>query len=350
MDFDQLPKVVIVGSVNSGKSTLFNRLVGFKKAVTSKIPGTTLDWISQIVYFKNKPVLLIDTAGFLEREKSAIEKKIKKFWEQIVSQAQVFLLIVDSKKGPLPQDKKILNYLRQFKTPIILVINKVDNLNLAEEKKRQFSEFSCDNTICISALLNKNISLLKEKIASYIQTTKHKKQIPLRIAIIGRPNVGKSTLLNALIRQERALVDKASGTTRDELEAPLNRSTILIDTPGLKRKSKIRSILEFFSSQRSLYMLKKADILIFLIDATEGLVHQEIKIASLIKKANKKPIIVINKTDLVSQQRLKQIKDDIKSRLYFLGEFKILEISALFKQNLSQLREETKKALVYTNF
>ncbi len=334
----ELPKVVIVGAINSGKSTLFNRLAGEQKAVTSKIPGTTRDWVSKEVRFLGKPALLIDTAGFLEEE-TPLEEKVKQFWEKIIKEATLFLLVVDSRKGPTPEDKKILTLLRQFPAPVILVINKVDNPALSDEKLRLFSELAADETVWVSALLKKNLPFLEEKIASFLPKAKPSKHPALKIAIVGRPNVGKSTLLNALVQQERALVDKESGTTRDELEAKLTPNILLIDTPGLRRKSKIRRLLEFFSARRSLYNIKKADVILLVIDASEGLVHQEIKIASLCQKAGRKPLIVINKIDLVPNQKLKEIIQSIKTRLYFLEPLQIFLVSAIKGKGIKELRQ-----------
>jgi len=340
MDFEKkLPKVVIVGKINSGKSTLFNRLINSQKVVTSKIPGTTRDWVMEICWFSKKPAYLIDTAGFLEKEETELEEKIKKIWRNITKKADLYILVVDSKIGPTLYDKNILNYLRKFSKPIILVINKVDSLKLEDEKIRQFSSLSADETICISALLNKNISKLKKEVAKYLNKPSFRVSPPkMKIAFIGRPNVGKSTLLNALIEKERALVDEKSGTTRDELEALFSEDILLIDTPGLKRKSKIKNILDFFSSRRTLYSIKNSDIIILIIDAKEGPVHQEIKLASVCKKYNKKIIVVINKIDLIEEEKLKEIEGLTRKKLYFLGNFPIIPISALLKKNLDHLK------------
>ncbi|MCD6194637.1 ribosome biogenesis GTPase Der [bacterium] len=342
MALNKLPKVIIVGAINSGKSTLFNRLIGEQKAVTSKIPGTTRDWVSKETAFSGKPALLIDTAGFLEEE-TPLEEKVKKFWENIIQKANLFIFVADSRKGSTPEDKKILSFLRRFSVPIILVINKVDNPKLAEEKLRVFSELGIQDIVWISALLKKNLPYLEEKIASYLPKRQKDKKPETKIALIGRPNVGKSTLLNALTQTERALIDKQSGTTRDELEAKLNSTITLVDTPGLKRKSKVRRLLEFFSARRSLYNIKKADLVILVIDASEGIVHQEIKIASLCQKAGRRPIIVINKSDLVSKDKLKEVIQQINARLYFLKPLKIFPVSALKGKGITKLRKALKK-------
>ncbi|MCD6421800.1 GTP-binding protein, partial [bacterium] len=266
-----------------------------------------------------------------------------KFWQKMVSEADIFLLVVDSRKGPTPQDHHILNYLRRYRRPVILVINKVDNPKLAEEKLRQFSELVADEVVWVSALLKKNLASLRELIASYLPQTSLPSLPSLKIAIVGRPNVGKSTLLNALIKKERALIDAESGTTRDELEAPLTSDIVLIDTPGLKRRSRIRTILEFFSSRRALYQLKKADLILLVIDASEGIVHQELKIASLAKKAEIPVIVVLNKIDLVDKEKLKLVEENVRNRLYFLGEVQIIKTSALHQKGLQKVREAIMK-------
>lgn len=342
MVINKLPKIVIVGSINSGKSTLFNRLIGEQKAVTSKIPGTTRDWVSKETVFSGKPALIIDTAGFLE-ETNSLEEKVKKFWRKIIKEADLFLFVVDSRKGPTPEDKRILSFLRPFQTPIILVVNKVDNPKLAEEKLRVFSELPAEETIWISALLKKNLPYLEERIAYWLPKSKQEKRPEIKIALVGRPNVGKSTLLNALAQTERALVDKESGTTRDELEAKISPQITLVDTPGLRRKSKVRRLLEFFSARRSLYNIKKAQVVLLIVDASEGVVHQEIKIASLCQKANRKPIVVINKIDLVPKEKLKEIIRQTNLRLHFLRPLRIFLVSALNGEGVEKLRKAIKE-------
>jgi GTP-binding protein len=345
---NNIPKILIIGEMNSGKSTLFNRLAGEKKAVTTEIPGTTRDWLSKTVDFEDKTAELIDTAGFLETQDSHLETQIKQVWQEKLKEATIFLIVVDSKIGPTPRIKTIINQIRSFNKPIILVINKVDNSQLAQEKLSLFSELGIENSLWISALLGKNISELKNTLAQFLPRIESSKNAKLKIAIIGRPNVGKSTLLNALTGQERAIVNKESGTTRDELEAEFNSQINLVDTPGLKRPNKIKTIIDFFSSRRSIHMSQNADLIIFVLDASEGLVQQEYKIARLLAHYNKPIILVLNKIDLLEPEEIQKTEDYIKYKLKFLGEFPLINISANLKQNIEPLRaliQETSQKL-----
>ena len=333
-----------MGEVNSGKSTLFNRLIKEKKAITSEIAGTTRDWVSAKTNFKGKNLELIDTAGFLEHEENDLEKEIKKVQAQKIKEADLYLIVADSKESPTARIKNIINELRNYNKPIILVINKVDNPNLIEEKKRQFASLGLEKTIIISALLGRNVDELKDLITKNLNVNEEDSPIhpthPNKIAIIGRPNVGKSTLLNALTVSNRALTSEQSGTTRDELEADLGSQISLIDTPGLKRSNKIKNIIDFFASRRSIFMSQNADLAILVLSAEDGLVHQEFRIARLIKHYQRPLIVVINKIDKINENELTRLKDYVKYRFKFLGEFPIYCVSAKDNENIDGLRQE----------
>lgn len=335
----ELPKILIIGEMNSGKSMLFNRLISEKKAVTTEIAGTTRDWLNQNINILGKEAELIDTAGFLETEDNDLEKKIKKNWQEKLKEATIFLIVADSKIGPTPRLKSIINQIRIFNKPIVLTINKVDNTSLIDEKMRQFSVLGIKNMICISALLGKNIEELKKTLASFLPQTKAKTQTKIKIGIIGRPNVGKSTLLNALVGFERSIVNTNSGTTRDELEAKVSNNIALIDTPGLKKPSKIKTIIDFFSSRRSIFMSQNADLIIFVLNADDGVVQQDYKIAHLLVKSGKPFILVLNKIDLIESKTLEKTAAYIKYRFKFLGDFPIIKISAYKKKNLEELKK-----------
>lgn len=334
----KIPKILIIGEMNSGKSTLFNRLIGEKKAITSEIPGTTRDWVSQIANINGKNAELIDTAGFLETKDDELEKEIKKFWQEKLTEASLFLVVADSKFDSTPRLKTIINQIRNFNKPIILAVNKVDNPDLALEKLRHFSELGLENTIWISALLAKNLNELKNLLAKFLPDNSERLKTKLEIAIIGRPNVGKSTLLNALSGQNRSIVNQESGTTRDELEASLNSEINLIDTPGLKRPNKIKSIIDFFSSRRSIYMGQNADLIIFVLDANEILVQQELKIARLLQHYNKPTIVVLNKIDQFEDKEIAEAQEYIKYKLKFLGDFSVFSVSAQNGKNIDLLK------------
>ena len=336
----ELPKIIMIGEMNSGKSTLFNRLVGERKAVTTEIPGTTRDWLNENINLLGKGAELVDTAGFLETKDDDLEKKIKKNWHEKLKEATIFLIVADSKLGPTPRLKYVINQIRPFNKPMILAINKVDDARLINEKMNLFSELCIKNMVWISGILNKNLQELKQILASFLPHNKPKTPAKIKIGIIGRPNVGKSTLLNALAGYNRSLVNAASGTTRDELEAKISDDISLIDTPGLKKPAKIKTIIDFFSSRRSIYISQNADLILFVLDASEkGIIQQEYKIAHLLVKSKKPFILVLNKTDLVEPETTEKTANYIKYKLKFLGDFPIVQVSADKKQNLKTLKK-----------
>jgi GTP-binding protein len=339
----ELPKILIIGEMNAGKSVLFNRLIREKKAVTTEIAGTTRDWLGQNISLNGKGAELIDTAGFLETEDDDLEKIVKANWQNKLKEAAIFLIVADSKPGVTPRLKSIVNQIRILNKPIVLAINKVDNADLVEEKLRLFSELGIKNMVWISGLLGKNLDELRNILASLLPETKPQPSAKLKIGIIGRPNVGKSTLLNDLAGYERAIVNETSGTTRDELEARISEDITLVDTPGLKKPGRIKTIIDFFSSRRSIFMSQTADLLIFVLDVNDGIVQQDYKIAHLLVKSKKPFILVLNKIDLMDSKDLEKATAYIKYRLKFLGEFPIIRISASEKQNLNELKTMIEK-------
>lgn len=335
------PMVAIVGRPNVGKSTLFNRLVGGRKAIVADIPGVTRDRIYQDVEWNRRFFTLIDTGG-LFLEDSEFREEVHEQVRRAVEEAAVIIFVVDGQVGPAPEDEEIARMLLKMRKKTILAVNKVDDfknkqviydflgLGLGEPLP-----FSAIHGLNIDELLDKVISLLPEEIDE-------EEEKGIRIAVVGRPNVGKSSLVNALLREKRLIVSDVAGTTRDAIDTVLKKdgqSYILVDTSGIRRKSRVTQDIEYYSVQRSLRAIDRADIVLFILDATQGVVEQDTKICGYIEEAGKGLIIIINKWDLVKKDDNTRKKYDqmIRERLDFLGYAPLLYVSALTGQGIDRI-------------
>ncbi|MCD6489249.1 MAG: ribosome biogenesis GTPase Der, partial [Thermodesulfobacterium sp.] len=274
-------KIAIVGRPNVGKSTLFNTLIGERKAIVEKNPGVTRDIVEGYMELEdNKGVLLIDTGGINWGGKDFFNKAIIEVVEKTLNEAGLILFVVDAKEGITSEDLKTAEYLRKKDKKVILVVNKVES---KEDKERSidFYTLGFEYIVFISAKNKKNITQLKELIKKY--ATPYLEEISeievIKIAIIGRPNVGKSTLLNKLLGYERMIVSEIPGTTRDCVDVFLNlpngKNYLLIDTPGIRRRTKIDKRAEKFSVDKALETIKKVDVVLFMITAEEGVTNQD---------------------------------------------------------------------------
>ena len=297
--------IAIVGRENVGKSTLFNRLVGGRPAITHCEPGITRDRnIKEIELFGTK-ALLVDTGGYLPYESRGIKAKVKEQVDISIESADLIIFMVDAKSGLTPPDSEFANRLRKLNKKVILVINKVDT-----KKSYGVSEFQSlgfKKIASISAIhglgLNELVDYIKQEIETEteIETGIETEENLPKFAVIGRPNVGKSTYINALLKEPRMIVDEHPGTTIDSIDVTLNyegRELILIDTPGVRRRTKVKSDAEFYSSVRTKRSISKCDVGILLIDAGVPLTHQDKRILSMLTKEGKGIVIVPNKTDI----------------------------------------------------
>jgi GTP-binding protein len=333
-----LPTVAIIGRPNVGKSTLFNRMIGQRKAVTAREAGTTRDRLYGQVFWRGKEFFLIDTAGLImERKKDQIDLAIEEQINIAIQEADLILLVVDGQSGIDPQDKLTARKLRQSEKKVILVINKIDG-SVEKTRLAEFYGLGMGEPLLVSALHGKRSGDLLDLIINNITLVD---SIPSRetmttIAIIGQPNVGKSTLLNQLVGFKRAIVNPSPGTTRDALETTLEhgrRKYLLIDTAGIRRQAKIKKGVEQFSMFRALKSIIQADLVILLVDAQKGLVHQDAKLGQLALEAKKKLIVAINKSDLIKPEKM------ALGRFPFLSRRPIIFISALTGKNINRLLE-----------
>lgn len=318
----KLPLIVIVGRPNTGKSTLFNRLLKHRRTLTNPQPGVTRDFVEAEFNCLGQSYLLVDSGGF-SLDNHPFQEKIKKQLKELIQQADLLLLVVEVDKLT-PEDHEFIGQLRRFKDKIILVVNKVDN----EERKLLFYQhyaLGFERIVGISAEHNLKITELRYAIDEYFASNKKEtppadlsKGVDLKLAIMGKPNTGKSTLLNSLLNRERALTSELPGTTRDVIEAEFifeGRRLRIYDTAGIRRKQRISEDLEYYSVNRAIETITKADLVILLIDAVDGFSEQDKKLAALVEKRGRPLILVINKCDLLPQ---KQLRKELKERIYFL--------------------------------
>ena len=335
------PIVAIVGRVNVGKSTLLNRLAGKRLAVVGDLPGITRDRVFAPVSWHGKDLTLVDTGGWQAKPGTSLDEMVKQQVEVAISQADAIIFLTDARKGLIPADEEIADLLRATNKPVVLAINKVDTAretNLATD----FYQLGINTSIAISAYHNRGMDELMSAVIGALPPAAPSLVEPesVKLAIVGRPNVGKSTLLNALLRSERAVVHEAPGTTRDALDAMLhwdNKEILLIDTAGIKRRGHVGAGVDYYSLLRALQAINRCDVTLLLIDAGEFITTQDMHIAGYIIEVGKGMVLVINKWDLVPRERRKQIRAYIEHRIGFMSYVPILYISAKLGQNTNKV-------------
>lgn len=346
--------VAIVGRPNVGKSTLFNRLIEKKSAITSAFSGTTRDRNYGECIWNNITFSVIDTGGFNEKVKNdKIKEEINKQIKISIDEANIVLFLVDCHDGITDVDKIFANVLRKDCSgkKIYVVANKADNKNF-ELISFEFMQFGFGEPIKIAAINGSGTGELLDIITSnFSGKEKEKEYIQLpKFAIIGQPNVGKSSLLNVLVGEERTIVNNESGTTRDSINTLYNlygQKFILIDTAGIRKKSKKKEDIEFYSTLRSISAIEESDVCIYIIDAQLGLEKQDLKLINLAVKRNCGVVLVVNKIDLITPEEYKNLKKDISGRLKNVNYIPIVYISVLKKKNIFKIIQ--KAVDVYKN-
>lgn len=336
------PIVAIVGRPNVGKSTLFNRLAGYRLAIVEDIPGTTRDRLYTDVEWRGSAFTLVDTGGLWPRAEKDLEAMVRFQVEEAIEEADVILFLVDVTAGVLPDDYVIADRLRRSSKPIFLVANKADNERRREEASL-FYELGLGDPIPISAYHDLGTQDLLDCVLERLPYAPEGEEIPqmARVAIVGRPNAGKSSLLNALLGHERAIVAEQPGTTRDTLDTILTwdgESLMLIDTAGIRRRGRIEAGVEFYSSLRALRAIQRSDVALLVLDASEGVTAQDTHIAGYIRDAYKGAALVVNKWDLVAEGDWtgpqKEWEEVIRQRFRFMDYAPILFTSAKYLRGI----------------
>lgn len=342
--------VAVVGRPNVGKSTLFNAIVNKRISIVEDIPGVTRDRIYFDAEWLNKEFTMIDTGGieFVTAGSHVIPKMMRLQAQLAIEEADVILFVVDGKTGIVPADEEVANILRSSGKPVILVVNKIDS-QAQEANIYEFYNLGIGDPIGISAKNLMNLGdLLDDVVKNFPDAgTTESEEDTIHVALIGRPNVGKSSLTNALLGQERVIVSDVAGTTRDSIDTHWthgDQKFVLIDTAGMRRKAKIDAPVERYSIVRSLRSVDRADVVVLVLDATDGVTEQDKKIAGYAHEAGKGMIIVVNKWDLIEKddKTTNKFTEDIYDEMGFLQYAPILFASALTKQRIHRLADMIK--------
>jgi GTP-binding protein len=354
-----LPTVVVVGRPNVGKSTLFNRIIGEQAAIVEDRPGVTRDRKELEAEWLGNKFLLVDTGGWLPGG-SELDEKVSRQVEAAVAQADVVLFLVDASVGLTDDDQQVAIWLRRIKAPILLIANKADN-DRRENDRWEFMALGVGEPIPVSALHGRRAGDLLDEIVALLPETAtddEESDIPVddegkglwnvgdtpppRVAIVGRPNVGKSTLFNRLVGEDRSVVHDMAGTTRDAIDTMVDTPDgpiVFVDTAGMRRRSRIDDSAEYYSMVRALRAIDAADIALLVIDATEGVTSQDQRLAERVDASGCPIVVMLNKWELIDdpEQRL-EIEHEVRRKLYFMGDAPLLKVSALTGKGVHKLR------------
>ncbi len=369
-----LPTVVVVGRPNVGKSTLFNRIIGSQVAIVEDRPGVTRDRNETKAEWLGTEFLLVDTGGWLPGG-TDLEEKVSRQVESAVREADVVLFLVDATTGLTDEDMSIANWLRKADVEVIVVANKSDN-ERRENDRWEFLALGLGDPVPVSALHGRRAGdLLDDVVARFPPAAtvarsdgaagdthatdsadssdvpwKPGEQAPPRVAVVGRPNVGKSTLFNRLVGADRAVVHDMAGTTRDAIDTLVETPDgpiVFVDTAGMRRRSRIDDSAEYYSLVRALRAIDDADIALLVIDATEGITSQDQRLAERVDAAGCPIVVMLNKWELIDDpERRLEVEAELNRKLYFVGDAPVLKISALTGKGVHKLRPVLQEAIV----
>jgi len=355
------PIVALVGRPNVGKSTMFNRLVGEQIAIVSEIPGTTRDRLYSDCFWNGIDFTLVDTGGMeilaehriksgepldiLAAGSTHFIREIRAQAEVAIRESDVIVLLVDVQTGLTAADEEVVNVLRKADRPVVIAANKADNLQLWDDAL-EFYSLGIGPVFPVSALNGRGTGDLLDEIVDSIRQemkeVEEEDEDTVKIAIVGRPNVGKSSLLNKILREERSIVSPIAGTTRDAIDTYINwegNELVLIDTAGIRKRGKVEKGLEYYSVLRALRAISRADVSLLLIDATEGVTDQDAHIAGYILDEHKSVVVVVNKWDAIEKDTytMNEYTEHVRHQLRFLDYVPVLYISALTGQRVHQV-------------
>ncbi|MBI2618853.1 MAG: ribosome biogenesis GTPase Der [Ignavibacteriales bacterium] len=341
--------IAIIGRPNVGKSTLFNRILGIREAIVHDLPGVTRDRKYAEAEWSGKRFTIIDTGGFVPASNDVFEKAIREQAHIAIEEADSVVFVVDAVEGILPLDKEIAEILRKSEKPIHLVVNKIDSAK-REMLTHEFHELGLGNPISISALAGRQVGDFLDLITAGFRNNGQEASDSetLRLAVIGKPNVGKSSLVNALLGKPRQVVTDIPGTTRDPIDASLmhqGSEVILVDTAGLKKKRHTKESLDFYSALRTIKSIERCDVAAILLDAQQGVDHQDLHIVEAVADHKRSGLIAVNKWDLVEKESgtAEAYERAIRARLGTHDYLPIIFISAVTKQRIGKVIETAKE-------
>ncbi|MHB9154516.1 MAG: ribosome biogenesis GTPase Der [Endomicrobiales bacterium] len=340
--------IVLIGRTNVGKSTLFNRIYGRRRALVHNIPGTTRDRNEVPITWEGRDFILIDTGGWAH-DNAVFSAAVRTQLEAALSKAKLAVLVVDARHGFHPLDAELSTFLRKQGKPVLLAVNKVDSVK-DDVRVADFYQLGIDEMIPVSAEQGRNVNELLDRLVQLLGPAEPVKieRTPIRVILVGKPNVGKSSLVNVLLKEERSIVHDVPGTTREALDVPLERdgrAFILIDTPGLHRKKKFSNDMQYLSALSTQHAVERADVAVLVMDVDQGIGETEAKVAELILENHKACLLALNKWDLVEnkEQAAKTVERMILKKLSFLSWSKLLLISAKTGQRTDRLLDEVEE-------
>ncbi|WP_448375550.1 ribosome biogenesis GTPase Der [Fervidobacterium sp.] len=347
-NINTLPTVLIVGKSNVGKSTLFNKLIGKRKSIVADEEGTTRDAVVDRVLYYDKSFLLVDTCGIFEGKEDEIYEKSKEFTLKALQESDLILFVVDGKNGLSSEDYTIAEMLRKSQVDIILIANKSESEKNYTKVYPDLFALGFGEPFPISAEQSKNLDELIELVIQKLEekgydlNAETKIDNLIRVTIAGKPNAGKSSLFNMIVNEERALVTPIAGTTRDTIDDIVklgDKNYLFVDTAGLRKKSKINDFIERVSTLRTIEAIERSDVVILVIDSTEGITRQDQRIAGLAEKNGKGLVVVFNKWDLVkhADKRIKDYMEQFKEKLYFVDYAPVIFTSAINRVGYREL-------------
>ncbi|MDD2465071.1 MAG: ribosome biogenesis GTPase Der [Desulfobulbus sp.] len=355
MSHENATLVALIGRPNVGKSTLFNRMVKRRDALVDPTPGVTRDRHYARVTWEEQPFVLVDTGG-IDNEEDTINSHIRNQALQAIEEADVIFFIMDGREGLTPSDHEIVNILRRTEKKVFFIVNKIDSPEIEDTLLAPFWELGVDKLWALSGDHGYGYATLMEGLLPFLQKSEMEMDLPdqtMRVAFLGRPNVGKSSLVNTIIGQERMVVSSIAGTTRDSVDTLVSRDQynyLLIDTAGIRRRGKTTEKLEKFSVLKALKAIGRCDIALVVLDAKEGITEQDTKVISYTQDQGRALIILINKWDLIKEdkKRQEQLLLEVEMALNFIPYAPVLKVSALTGTGIKRLFPEIGK--VYRQF
>lgn len=347
------PLIAIVGRPNVGKSTFFNKVVGRKVSITEDNPGVTRDRLYADGEWRGKAFSIVDTGGIEMRSEDTMWREIKKQAEVAIDTAQVILLFVDGKQGLTSSDYDVADMLRRSKKPVILAVNKIDDYS--PDKVFEFYSLGLGEPYPVSAEHGTGVGDILDEAVSWFEKGENFEDDSVKIAVVGKPNAGKSSLVNKLLGFERSIVTDIAGTTRDAIDTKFSyngKDYTIIDTAGIRKKSKVEDDVEYYSVLRAFDAVRRADVCLLVVDSTEGLTEQDTKIIGYVHEQGKPSVIVMNKWDLIEKDSntINKFEQKLKEDLKFMDYFKSVYVSAKTGQRTEKIIAVIDEVLAHANF
>ena len=347
------PLVAIVGRPNVGKSTFFNKVVGRKVSITEDRPGVTRDRLYADAEWRGKAFTIVDTGGIELKSDDTMWKEIKKQAEVAIDTAQVILFFVDGKEGLTTSDYDVADMLRRSKKPVVLVVNKIDEYS--EEKIFEFYSLGLGEPYPVSSEHSTGIGDVLDEAVSWFEKYENEEDDSIKIAVVGKPNAGKSSLVNKLLGFERSIVTDIAGTTRDAIDTKFTydgRNYTIIDTAGIRKKAKVEDDVEYYSVMRAFDAVRRADVCLLVVDCTEGLTEQDTKIIGYVHEQGKPSVIVMNKWDLIEKDThtINKFEDKLKEDLKFMDYFRSVYVSAKTGQRTEKIMAAVDEVYANSHF